>query len=113
EKGDYRKAQDLLTASFNEQKTTKPNAFISYAAVAGQIAKVARSVSERYRSFGISASDRSLPIEVLSDLEKMRELLETVITQIREISAEPGKASTAFGLLEEMTAARASIARDD
>lgn len=113
EKGDYRKAQDLLTASFNEQKTTKPNAFISYAAVAGQIAKVTRSVSERYRSFGISASDRSLPIEVLSDLEKMRELLETVITQIREISAEPGKASTAFGLLEEMTAARASIARDD
>lgn len=113
EKGDYKKAQDLLTAYFNQQKTTKPDALIAYAAVAGQIAKAARSQADRYRAYGIAIGDRNLPIEVIADVEKLRELLETVIAQAREISSESGKANTAFGLLEEATASRAAIARDD
>lgn len=113
EKGDFKKAQDLLTIYFNSQKTTKPEALTSYAAVAGQIIKAARNQAERYRSLGIPVSDRSLPIESLTELEKLRELLETVVTQTKEISADQVKANAAFGLLEEAAAARALIARDD
>ncbi|MER3429937.1 MAG: hypothetical protein C4324_02640 [Blastocatellia bacterium] len=113
EKGDYKKAQDLLTNYFNHQKTTRPDALVAYAAVAGQIAKFARNQADRYRAYGVAIGDRNLPIEVIADLEKIRELLEVVIAQARQISPETGKANTAFGLLEEATASRAAIARDD
>ncbi|MER3631325.1 MAG: hypothetical protein C4325_03465, partial [Blastocatellia bacterium] len=113
EKGDYKKAQDLLTNYFNHQKTIKPDALVAYAAVAGQIAKFARNQADRYRAYGVAIGDRNLPIEVIADLEKIRELLEVVIAQARQISPETGKANTAFGLLEEATASRAAIARDD
>jgi periplasmic protein TonB len=113
EQGDHKKAQALLNQFYNEQKTTKPNALVSYATVAGQIVKSARNQVERYRSLGLNVMDRNLPLEALADLDKMRETVELVVTQSKELSADKVKASTVMGLLEEATTSRALIARDE
>lgn len=113
EQGDHKRAQKLLNDFYNQQKTTKPNAVANYATVAGQIVKSARNQVERYRSLGLSVADRNLPIEALNDLEKMRETVELVITQTKEMSADKVKAATSLGLLEEATNSRTLIARDD
>ncbi len=113
EQGDYKRAQDLLTEFYTSQKTTKANASSSYMAVAGQIVKGARSRVERYRALGLSISDRTLPLEALNDLEKMRETLELVITQSKEIGGDKAKTSDAMALLEEASNSRSMLARDD
>jgi TonB family protein len=113
EQGDHKKAQALLNQFYNEQKTTKPNALANYSTVAGQIVKGARMQAERYRSLGLSINDRNLPLEALNDLEKMRETVEMVITQSKEMSADKAKMGTSLGLMEEATNSRVMIARDD
>ena len=113
EQGDYKRAQDLLGEFYAAQKTTKPNASASYMAVAGQIVKGARSRVERYRALGLSVSDRTLPLEALNDLEKMRETLEMVITQAKEIGTDKVKTPDAMAMLEEASNSRSMLARDD
>lgn len=113
EQGDYKRAQDLLGEFYAAQKTTKANASTNYMAVAGQIIKGARSRVERYRALGLSVSDRTLPLEALNDLEKMRETLELVITQSKEIGADKAKAADAMAMLEEASNSRSMLARDD
>lgn len=113
EQGDYKRAQDMLTEFYAAQKTTKPNASASYMAVAGQIIKGARNRVERYRALGLSVSDRTLPLEATNDLEKMRETLELVITQSKEIGVNKDKSSDAMMLLEEASSSRGMLARDD
>ena len=113
EQGDYRRAQELLNEFYAQQKTTKPNASASYMAVAGQVVKGARSRVERYRALGLNVGDRTLPLEALNDLEKMRETLELVITQSKEIGKTPAKTADAMMLLEEASKSRSMLARDD
>jgi TonB family protein len=112
EQGDFKRAQDLLNQFYVAQKTTKPSAATEYAAIAGQIIKGARTRAERYQALGLSLSDRTLPLEALNDLEKMRETLEMVITQAKEIGANKNKAADAMAMLEEASNSRAMIARD-
>ncbi len=113
EQGDHKKAQALLGQFYAEQKTTKANSLTNYGIVAGQIVKSARNQAERYRSLGLSVNDRNLPLEALNDLEKMRETVELVITQSKEMSVDKVKAATAIMLMEEATNARVAISRDD
>jgi TonB family protein len=113
EQGDFKRAQDLLNQFYAAQKTTKANASASYMAIAGQVVKSARSRAERYRALGLSVSDRTLPLEALNDLEKMRETLELVITQSKEIGSDKAKTSDAMALLEEASNSRSVLARDD
>lgn len=113
EQGDFKRAQDFLNNFYNQQKTTKPNIASSYAAVAGQVIKSARNRAERYRALGLSVADRTLPLEALNDLEKMRETLELVITQSKEIGKTPAKTGDAMALLEEAINSRTMLARDD
>ena len=113
EQGDYKRAQDLLNNFFATQKTTKPNASTFYRAVAGQIVKSARDRVERYRALGLSVSDRSLPLEATNDLEKMRETLELVITQSKEIGKDRSKTADAMAMVEEASNSRTMLARDD
>ena len=113
EQGDYKRAQDLLNQFYAAQKTSRPNAAASYAAVAGQVVKGARNRVERYRALGLSVADRTLPLEALNDLEKMRETLELVIAQSKENGKTPAKTADAMGLLEEATNSRSMLARDD
>ena len=113
EQGDFKRAQDLLNEFYTHQKTTKPNAAASYAAVAGQVIKGARSRAERYKALGLSVADRTLPLEALNDLEKMRETLELVITQSKEIGKGAAKPADSMALLEEAVNSRTMLARDD
>lgn len=113
EQGDFTRAQSFLTQFFNEQKTNRPNASAAYMAVAGQIVKGARGRVERYRALGLNVSDRTLPLEATNDLEKMRETLELVITQSKEIGKDKVKTPDAMALLEEASTSRSMLARDD
>lgn len=113
EQGDYKRAQDLLKEFYAEQKTTKSGAKANYLAVAGQIVKGARNRLERYQTLGLSVTDRTLPLEAVNDLEKMRETLELVITQSKEMGADRSKAGEAMALLEEATNSRSMLARDE
>jgi len=113
EQGDYKRAQDLLKEFYTEQKTTKAGAKANYLAVAGQIVKGARNRLDRYQTLGLSVTDRTLPLEAVNDLEKMRETLEIVIAESKEMGADPSKAGDAMALLEEATSSRSMLARDE
>ena len=113
EQGDYKRAQDLLKEFYAEQKTTKAGARANYFAVAGQIVKGARNRLERYQMLGLSVTDRTLPLEAVNDLERMRETLEIVIAQSKEMGADASRSADAMALLEEATNSRSMLARDD
>ncbi len=113
EQGDYKRATDFLTEFYIQQKTTKPNAKENYFAVAGQIVKGARNRAERYRVLGLNVSDRTLPLEAVNDLEKMRDVLELVVTQTKEIGKDKARTGDAMALLEEAANSRSMLARDD
>lgn len=113
EQGDYKRAQDFLLGFFKSYKSNSAQGNFYYAAVAGQVVKGARSQVERYRALGLNTSDRNLPLEAVNDIERMRETLELVIEQAKDLGADKTKAGAAMALLEEATNSRAMIARDD
>lgn len=113
EQGNYAKAQNFLNEAFKNFKANNANGSMFYSAVAGQVVKGARSQLERYRSLGLTVSDRNLPLEAVNDIEKMRETLELVITQTKEVSANKAQASVAMPILDEAISARGSLGRDD
>ncbi|MFL6468408.1 MAG: energy transducer TonB [Pyrinomonadaceae bacterium] len=114
EQGNYTKAQNFLNEAYKNFKANNANGSMFYSAVAGQVVKGARSKLERYRSLGLTVSDRNLPLEAVNDIEKMRETLELVVTQTREAGGlDKDRSSVAMPLLEEATAARSILARDD
>lgn len=113
EQGDFKRAQDFLNEAYAAQKTTKPNAAQFYNAVASQVVKGARSRAERYQALGLRVSDRTLPLEATNDLEKMRETLEIVITQSKEIAKDSRKTADAMLLVEAASTSRSMIGRDD
>ena len=113
EQGNYAKAQSFLNEAFKNFKANNANGSMYYSAIAGQVVKGARNQLERYRSLGLAVSDRNLPPEAVADIEKMRETLELVITQTKEVSANKAQASAAMPILDEAISARGSLGRDD
>jgi protein TonB len=113
EQGDYKRAQNLLTEFYKSYKANNANAASYYPSIAGQVIKGARNQIERYRGLGLTVSERNLPLEAVNDIEQMRETLELVITQSKELGAVKDKAAVTMPLLEEATTARSIIARDD
>ncbi len=109
EQGDYKKAQTFLKTLFNSKK---PNAAMDYFAVAGQVISGAKSQLERYKSLGLSVSDRNLPIQASTDVENMRNTLELVVKQSSGLSKNKQFTANALALLEESSVARASLAKD-
>lgn len=113
EQSDYKRAQTLLAELYKDLKANKPNAMTNYYAVTGQIVKGAKNQLERYRSIGLSVSDRTLPTEALADIDKMRETLETVVEQTKTLSTDKKQTVSALPILEEAINARAALAKDD
>ncbi|MDQ3321992.1 MAG: energy transducer TonB [Acidobacteriota bacterium] len=112
EQGDYKRAQDFLKDVSSPQKIARQNGAASYFAVAGQVVRGARTQLERYKSLGLSVSDRNLPIEATVDVQKMRETLEMIVAQSKILGADKKQTSDAMALLEEATNARGSLAKD-
>ncbi len=108
EQGDYKRAQDFLN-----ELSKKPGASANYLAAAGQVVKGAKNQMERYRALGLSVSDPKLPKDAVADVDKMRETLEKVVEQTKVFSKDKNQASSAMALMEEATAARSGLARDD
>lgn len=113
EQGDYKKANEFLGELYTQQKSNKLNAGAYHSAVSAQVVKSARNQIDRYRALGLMVSDRNLPLEAVNDIERMRETLELVITQAKEMSADKTKSAGAMGILEEATNTRSALARDD
>ncbi len=110
---DFKRAQDFLNEAYAVQKTTKPNAYELYSSVASEVVKAARDRVVRYRALGLSVSDRTLPLEATNDLEKMRESLELVITQAKEIAKDTKRTADAMMLVEEASTSRSMLGRDE
>ena len=106
EQADYKRAQDFLTELSKSNKT-------GYTTVAAQVVRGARTQLERYKSLGLSVSDRNLPLEAAADIEKMRQTLELVIEQSKVLGKDKSQTSNAMALLEEASNARSSLAKDD
>ncbi len=113
EQGDYKRAQGFLNEFYKSYKSNSAIGNMYYSSIAAQVIKGARSQVERYRALGLSVADRNLPLEAVNDIERMRETLELVITQAKDLGTDKTKSSAAMALLEEATNSRSMIARDD
>lgn len=113
ERGDYKRAQEFLDGFFKSYKSNNAHAETYYYAAAGQVVSGARNRIERYRALGLNISDRNLPLEAANDLEQMRETLEQVVSQSKELGADKNKSAGAMALLEEASNSRSMMARDD
>lgn len=113
EQTDYKRAQEFLAKFHKDMKSNNAFAATNYYAVAGQIVKGARNQLERYRGIGLNVADRNLPLEALVDIDKMRETLEIVVSQTKELGEDKKQNNQAMPLLEEATNARVALAKDD
>ena len=113
EQGDFRKADELVVGFYDGTRANRLNAANNYFAVAGQAVKSARTQAERYKSLGLLVNDPNLPPDAVSDLEKMRGLLEKIVSQAKTLGSERTHGVNAVALLEEATNARSLLARDD
>ena len=86
EDGNYGRAEALLEENYQSRSAQKDGSLGTYFALAGQAVNGARTHLARYRSFGISTIDSNLPAEAVSDLNRLRSLLERMIAQAKEIS---------------------------
>jgi TonB family protein len=112
EEGNYGRAQALLEEAFLSRAFQKDESLRTYFAMAGQTINGVRSHLARYRSFGLNPSDQALPAEANTDLDRVRNLLERVAAQAREISNEVGRSYDAVALQEDVVGIRLSLARD-
>lgn len=108
---DYKRAQSLLTEIFNAQKANKPNT--NYFVVAGQVVKGARNQVDRYKSLGLSVTDRNLPTEAVADVEKMREMVEAVLGHSKTLGENKQLMADSMAMIEEAGSARSGLARDE
>ena len=111
EAGNYGRAESLLEENFRFRSVQNGDSVRTYFALAGQAVNGARMHLTRYRVFGINTNDSSLPVEAVTDLERLRSFLERMIVHAKEISNER-KAYDSLSLLEDVLGIRLSLARD-
>jgi hypothetical protein len=113
EEGNYGRSQALLDEAFQRRAAQKDESLRTYFAAAGQTVNGIRSRLARYRSYGLNPADGALPVEANTDLERVRTLLERVVTQAKEISTEAGRSYDSLALLEDVLGIRLSLAKND
>ena len=113
EDGNYGRSQALLEEAFASRATQKDESIRTYFAAAGQTLNGVRTHLARYRSFGINPSDANLPAEANADLDRVRNLLERLFAQAKEISTEAGRSYDALALQEDVLGIRLSLGRDN
>lgn len=113
EEGNYARAESLLEETFRARSIKKDASIRTYFALAGQAVNGARAHVARYRTFGINVTDAGLPSEALSDLDRLRSLLERMIAQAKEAARDEPRAYESLALLEDVLGIRLSLARND
>lgn len=112
EDGNYGRSQALLEETFQNRAAQKDESIRTYYAAAGQTLNGIRTHLARYRSYGINLSDTDLPAEANTDLERVRNLLERINAQAKEISTEAGRSYDALALQEDVLGIRLTLARN-
>ena len=112
EEGNYGRAQSLLEDSFQTRAAQKDDSIRTYFAMAGQAINGVRSHLARYRSFGINTSEAGLPPEAVTDLDRVRGLLERLIAQAKIITQEDGRLYDGLALQEDVLGIRLLVPRD-
>jgi hypothetical protein len=113
EEGNYGRSQSLLEETFQKRAAQKDESLRTYYAAAGQTVNGIRTHLARYRSYGINPSDSNLPAEANLDLDRVRNLLERLVSQAKEISTEQGRSYDALALQEDVLGIRLSLAKND
>jgi hypothetical protein len=113
EDGNYGRSQALLEEAFASRAAQKDESIRTYFAAAGQTLNGIRTRLARYRSYGINPSESGLPAEATADLDRLRNLLERVIAQAKQISTEAGRSYDALALQEDVLGIRLSLSRSD
>jgi protein TonB len=113
EQSDYSYAERLLNETFTARQAQQREAAThAYFALAGQVIHGVRAHVERYRTLGLDVTDKALPVEATSDLDRLRALIERVVAHGKQLGAEGGPALDAAALLEEAATVRARLARN-
>ncbi|MDT7602959.1 MAG: periplasmic protein TonB [Acidobacteriota bacterium] len=113
EQSDYAYAENLLNDAFRARAQQNEAATRSYYLLAGRTINGVRSQLDRYRAFGLDASDQSLPPEAVAHLDRLRKLIEHVVEQGRQLRDESTHGIDAAALLENASSARVLLARND
>ena len=111
EEGNYGRSEALLEESFKARSTQKDDSLGIFFALAGQAVNGARAHLTRYRTFGVNINGSNLPPEAVTDLDRLRSLLERMVAQAKEISAAR-RAYDSLSLLEDVLGLRLSLAKD-
>ncbi|MEP6925815.1 MAG: TonB family protein [Pyrinomonadaceae bacterium] len=113
EQPNYDRAKDLLEDTYKRNKNRKNGMENIYLPVASQFIRGAENQLERYKRLGFNLADPKLPAEAVADLDRWRKMLETIVEQAKQMSADEKKSGEALALLEEAANARAGLARDN
>jgi TonB family protein len=113
EQSDFAYAQNLLDDAFHARAPQNEAAARGYYLLAGRTINGVRSQFDRYREFGLSVSDPTLPAEADSHLDRLRKLIEHVVEQGKQLRDENAHSIDAAALLENATSARVLLARND
>ena len=113
EDGNYGRAQALLEDSFAARLNQKDESIRTYFALAGQAIIGLRGHIDRYRNYGINPNDRDIPAEAVTDLDRVKNMLERMIVQAKEVSTDAGRSYDALALLEDLFGIRLSVARNN
>jgi TonB family protein len=111
EEGNYGRSEALLEESFKARSAQMDDTLGIFFALAGQAVNGARAHLARYRTFGVNITGDNLPPEAVTDLDRLRSLLERMVAQAKEISAAR-RAYDSLSLLEDVLGLRLSLAKD-
>ena len=96
EEGNYGRAEALLEENYQTRSAQKGESLGTYFALAGQAVIGARTHLARYRTFGVNTTSTSLPTEAVSDLSRLRALVERMISGKRNSKRTKGLRFTVF-----------------
>jgi protein TonB len=113
EQSDYAYAEKLLDDAFSARSQQNEAATRAYYLLAGRAINGVRSQLDRYRAFGLDVSDQTLPEESTRHLDRLRTLVEHIITQGRQVRDESAHSIDAAALLENASSVRVLLARND
>jgi TonB family protein len=113
QQADFAYAQILLDEAFRARAPQNEAAARVYYLLAGQAINGVRSQLDRYREFGLSISDPTLPAEADAHLDRLRKLIEHVVEQGKQLRDENARSIDAAALLENASSARVLLARND